>query len=50
LFYAACCAVEEGKVAEVEIDHVIENDRCEERISITVRRDVKHLVLDAGGS
>jgi hypothetical protein len=50
--YAACTAVEEGKVAEVELEYRTTSERdgvsTEEILMMTVRRDIKHIKLGGG--
>ncbi len=45
-FYTAVSAVEDGKCAEIEVGHETDNETdgesAIERISTTVRREVKH--------
>lgn len=44
-FFAAVTAVEEGKVAEVEIEHrQIRDDMSEEILTFTIRRSIRGLI------
>lgn len=42
-FYAAVSAVEERRCAEVEVEYQTEDMGRETRLTITVRREIRHL-------
>ena len=40
-FYAAVCAIEEGKIAECEVEHRVVVGESEITLTLTARREVK---------
>lgn len=47
MYFAAVNAVEEGRIAEAEVEWTrISDDGSEERLMVTVRSEVKHIRID----
>jgi hypothetical protein len=44
--YAACEAIARGEVGEIEIDWAEDTAYGEHRLSVVVRREVRHLSID----
>lgn len=50
MYFAAVNAVEEGRIAEAEVDwSITHEDGSEERLTVTVRNEVKHFKMDPSG-
>lgn len=47
MYFAAVSAVEDGRIAEAEVEWTrVDADGAEERLLVTVRREVKHIRFD----